>query len=183
MNRAQIIDDAFNLARYVEAQHYMCARAQGERVTGELWSCRAGMINTTLALRTTKYLAKERDFIPWESALRNLDYFLLMLDRTEVYEALQASTASPAQASREPRWARARALTCLYFLPEGLPEETDPAPVPALQDHHSQLDQDSRWTHRPVRNISPLSPCPSRSSPTSCPPGTTRSTPLKPPVL
>lgn len=53
------------------------------------------MINTTLALRTTKYLAKERDFIPWESALWNLDYFILMLDRTEVYEALQASTASP----------------------------------------------------------------------------------------
>lgn len=55
---------------------------------------RARMINTTLALRTTTYLAQERDFIPWESALRNLDYFILMLDRSEVYEALQASTAS-----------------------------------------------------------------------------------------
>uniref|UniRef100_H3D2Z0 Aminopeptidase n=1 Tax=Tetraodon nigroviridis TaxID=99883 RepID=H3D2Z0_TETNG len=65
INRAQIIDDAFNLAR-------------------------AKMINITLALRTTKYLSRERDFIPWESALRNLDYFTLMLDRTEVYEALQA---------------------------------------------------------------------------------------------
>ncbi|XP_074522826.1 aminopeptidase N-like [Halichoeres trimaculatus] len=65
LNRAQIIDDAFNLAR-------------------------ANMINTTLALRTTKYLSKERDYIPWESALRNLDYFILMFDRTEVYGALQA---------------------------------------------------------------------------------------------
>uniref|UniRef100_A0A3Q3X670 Aminopeptidase n=1 Tax=Mola mola TaxID=94237 RepID=A0A3Q3X670_MOLML len=52
--------------------------------------CRAKIINTTLALRTTKYLAKERDYIPWESALRNLDYYILMFDRTEVYGALQA---------------------------------------------------------------------------------------------
>ncbi|XP_041789145.1 aminopeptidase N-like [Chelmon rostratus] len=65
INRAQIIDDAFNLAR-------------------------AKIINTTLALRTTKYLSKERDYIPWESALRNLDYYIIMFDRTEVYGALQA---------------------------------------------------------------------------------------------
>lgn len=65
INRAQIIDDAFNLAR-------------------------AKMISTTLALRTTKYLTQERDYIPWESALRNLDYYILMFDRTEVYGALQA---------------------------------------------------------------------------------------------
>ncbi|XP_028257939.1 aminopeptidase N-like [Parambassis ranga] len=65
INRAQIIDDAFNLAR-------------------------AKIISTTLALKTTKYLSKERDYIPWESALRNLDYYILMFDRTEVYGALQA---------------------------------------------------------------------------------------------
>uniref|UniRef100_A0A3P8SCL8 Aminopeptidase n=1 Tax=Amphiprion percula TaxID=161767 RepID=A0A3P8SCL8_AMPPE len=65
INRAQVIDDAFNLAR-------------------------AKIINTTLALRTTKYLSKERNYIPWESALRNLDYYILMFDRTEVYGALQA---------------------------------------------------------------------------------------------
>uniref|UniRef100_UPI0037E87DE8 aminopeptidase N-like isoform X2 n=1 Tax=Semicossyphus pulcher TaxID=241346 RepID=UPI0037E87DE8 len=65
INRAQIIDDAFNLAR-------------------------AKIINTTLALRTTKYLSKERDYIPWESALRNLNYYILMFDRTEVYGVLQA---------------------------------------------------------------------------------------------
>lgn len=65
INRAQIIDDAFNLAR-------------------------AKIISTTLALRTTKYLSSERDYIPWESALRNLNYYILMFDRTEVYGALQA---------------------------------------------------------------------------------------------
>lgn len=65
INRAQIIDDAFNLAR-------------------------AKIINTTLALKTTKYLSKERDYIPWESALRNLNYYILMFDRSEVYGAFQA---------------------------------------------------------------------------------------------
>nr|XP_033483089.1 aminopeptidase N-like isoform X2 [Epinephelus lanceolatus] len=65
INRAQIIDDAFNLAR-------------------------AKIINTTLALRTTKYLSKEREYIPWESALRNLNYYILMFDRSEVYGALQS---------------------------------------------------------------------------------------------
>ncbi len=53
--------------------------------------CRAKIINTTLALRTTKYLSKERDYIPWESALRNLNYYILMFDRTEVYGALQVT--------------------------------------------------------------------------------------------
>lgn len=47
------------------------------------------MINTTLALRSTKYLSKERDYTPWESALGNLQYFILMFDRTEVYGALE----------------------------------------------------------------------------------------------
>ncbi|XP_041649436.1 aminopeptidase N-like [Cheilinus undulatus] len=65
INRAQIIDDAFNLAR-------------------------AKIITTTLALRTTKYLSMERDYIPWQSALENLKYYILMFDRTEVYGALQA---------------------------------------------------------------------------------------------
>lgn len=65
INRAQVIDDAFNLAR-------------------------AKIISTTLALRTTIYLSKERDFTPWESALRNLNYYIVMFDRTEVYGALQA---------------------------------------------------------------------------------------------
>ncbi|CAL9702088.1 unnamed protein product [Knipowitschia caucasica] len=65
MNRAQIIDDAFNLAR-------------------------AKIINTTLALKTTKYLSKEISYIPWESALRNLNYYILMFDRTEVYGALKS---------------------------------------------------------------------------------------------
>uniref|UniRef100_A0A6Q2XFN3 Aminopeptidase n=1 Tax=Esox lucius TaxID=8010 RepID=A0A6Q2XFN3_ESOLU len=64
INRAQLVDDAFNLAR-------------------------AQLILTTLALNTTKYLSKEREYMPWESAMDNLDYFYLMFDRTGVYEAMQ----------------------------------------------------------------------------------------------
>uniref|UniRef100_A0A672QLP9 Aminopeptidase n=1 Tax=Sinocyclocheilus grahami TaxID=75366 RepID=A0A672QLP9_SINGR len=50
---------------------------------------RAQIINITLALRTTKYLYEEKEYIPWESAIRNFEYFFLMFDRTEVYGPLQ----------------------------------------------------------------------------------------------
>ncbi|XP_051580791.1 aminopeptidase N-like [Myxocyprinus asiaticus] len=60
INRGQLIDDAFNLAR-------------------------ADRLNVTIALSLTKYLINETEYIPWESALRNLDYFILMFDRSEVY--------------------------------------------------------------------------------------------------
>lgn len=65
LNRGQIIDDAFTLAR-------------------------AKILNITLALRTTLYLSKEKEYIPWESAIRNLEYFFLMFDRTEVRGPLEA---------------------------------------------------------------------------------------------
>uniref|UniRef100_A0A4W6F536 Aminopeptidase n=1 Tax=Lates calcarifer TaxID=8187 RepID=A0A4W6F536_LATCA len=64
INRAQLVDDAFNLAR-------------------------AKIISTVLALNTTKYLDKEREYMPWESALNNLDFFYLMFDRSEVYGPMQ----------------------------------------------------------------------------------------------
>lgn len=64
LNRAQLIDDAFNLAR-------------------------AGIIDTVRALETTVYLTKERAYIPWKSATNNLEFFELMFDRTEVYGPLQ----------------------------------------------------------------------------------------------
>ncbi|XP_051978897.1 aminopeptidase N-like isoform X1 [Xyrauchen texanus] len=64
INRAQIVDDAFNLAR-------------------------AKMIPVTLALSTTKYLFQEREYMPWQSALDNLDYFYLMFTQTDVYGFLQ----------------------------------------------------------------------------------------------
>ncbi|NXV17294.1 AMPN Aminopeptidase, partial [Cepphus grylle] len=60
INRAQIIDDAFNLAR-------------------------AKYVNVTLALSTTRFLGQETEYMPWEAALSNLQYFQLMFDRSEVF--------------------------------------------------------------------------------------------------
>ncbi|XP_028286018.1 aminopeptidase N-like [Parambassis ranga] len=64
INRAQLVDDAFNLAR-------------------------ARLVSTSLALRTTSYLSQETDYMPWQSALDSLQYYYLMLDRTEVYQPMQ----------------------------------------------------------------------------------------------
>lgn len=50
---------------------------------------RAKEVTTILALNTTKYLKDEREYIPWESALDNLDYFFLMFDRSEVLGPMQ----------------------------------------------------------------------------------------------
>lgn len=65
INRAQIIDDAFNLAR-------------------------AKIVSTTLALSTTEFLSKEVEYMPWQTASTNLNYFFLMFDRGEVYGPMQA---------------------------------------------------------------------------------------------
>uniref|UniRef100_H3CNZ6 Aminopeptidase n=1 Tax=Tetraodon nigroviridis TaxID=99883 RepID=H3CNZ6_TETNG len=64
LNRAQLLDDALSLAR-------------------------AKRIPTTLALRTTSYLSMETEYMPWQSALDGLQYYFLMLDRTEVFPPMQ----------------------------------------------------------------------------------------------
>ncbi|NXB74662.1 AMPN Aminopeptidase, partial [Donacobius atricapilla] len=63
INRAQIIDDAFNLAR-------------------------AKYVNVTLALSTTQFLSQETEYMPWQAALSNLQYFQQMFDRSEVFGAM-----------------------------------------------------------------------------------------------
>lgn len=65
MNRGQLVDDAFNLAR-------------------------ANLVSLTLALNSTRFLRNEMAYLPWESAVRNLEYFVLMFDRSEVYGPMQA---------------------------------------------------------------------------------------------
>ncbi|NXP40083.1 AMPN Aminopeptidase, partial [Leiothrix lutea] len=63
INRAQIIDDAFNLAR-------------------------AKYVNVTLALDTTRFLGQETEYMPWQAALSSLQYFQQMFDRSEVFGAM-----------------------------------------------------------------------------------------------
>uniref|UniRef100_A0AAY4EEY7 Aminopeptidase n=1 Tax=Denticeps clupeoides TaxID=299321 RepID=A0AAY4EEY7_9TELE len=64
INRAQLIDDAFNLAR-------------------------ANIIPISLALNTTRYLHQETGYIPWKSALNNFDYLYLMFGKSDIYILLQ----------------------------------------------------------------------------------------------
>lgn len=51
--------------------------------------CRAQLVPTTLALRSTSYLSMETEYMPWQSALDNLQYYYLMLDHTAVYQPMQ----------------------------------------------------------------------------------------------
>ena len=51
---------------------------------------RAKLIDVTLALNATRFLSNEKQYLPWESAERNIKYFILMFDRTEVYGPMQA---------------------------------------------------------------------------------------------
>lgn len=44
----------------------------------------------TLALNSTRFLHNERGYIPWASTVKNLEYFVLMFDRSEVYGPMQA---------------------------------------------------------------------------------------------
>ncbi len=60
INRAQIIDDAFNLAR-------------------------AGRLDYELALGVTGYMDKETEYIAWNSALSGFSYIDNMLKRTPAY--------------------------------------------------------------------------------------------------
>ncbi|MFT7813946.1 aminopeptidase N-like [Arapaima gigas] len=50
----------------------------------------AKYVSSTLALNTTIYLRNETEYIPWQSALQNLEYFILMFDRSEVYGPMKA---------------------------------------------------------------------------------------------
>lgn len=63
-NRAQLIDDAMNLAR-------------------------ADLLDYTIALDVTKYLSHERDYVPWKTAISNLLYIDSMLIRTPDYDKMK----------------------------------------------------------------------------------------------
>jgi aminopeptidase N len=60
VNRAQLLDDALNLAR-------------------------AGILKYSTALELTRYLEKEVDYIPWYSALNAFSFLNIRLTGTEIY--------------------------------------------------------------------------------------------------
>ena len=67
--RAQIIDDAINLAK-------------------------SGHLDYQTALSVTGYLSKEVEYVPWVSALNGLSYINTMLKRTSAYGEFKKSVVS-----------------------------------------------------------------------------------------
>jgi len=65
INRAQILSDAFDLAR-------------------------AGLLDYPTALATSQYLSLEQDYIPWEAALTGFEYLENMMKRSSGWGRLQA---------------------------------------------------------------------------------------------
>ncbi|KAG7153834.1 Aminopeptidase N-like 2 [Homarus americanus] len=63
-NRAQLLDDAFNLAQ-------------------------AGLLDYSTVLTATTYLEKEEDFVPWRVALTSFSYLINMFERAAGYGALR----------------------------------------------------------------------------------------------
>ncbi|CAK9834336.1 Aminopeptidase N [Anthophora retusa] len=64
LNRAQLIDDSFNLAR-------------------------SNRLNYTVALSLSLYLRNEVDYIPWQAALRNLNFLHNMLRTSDRYDSFK----------------------------------------------------------------------------------------------
>lgn len=67
VNRAQLIDDALNLAR-------------------------AGRLDYAIALNVTSYLAHETEYLPWKAAFNAMDYLDIMLIRTSSYDKFRVNT-------------------------------------------------------------------------------------------
>ena len=65
-NRAQLIDDALNLAR-------------------------AGRLDYSTALDVTSYLAHETEYIPWKAALTGMSYLNGMLIKFQGYDKFRVS--------------------------------------------------------------------------------------------
>ncbi|KAI4824305.1 hypothetical protein KUCAC02_012828 [Chaenocephalus aceratus] len=131
INRAQLVDDAFNLAR-------------------------AKIIPTVLALETTKYLTEERDYVPWKSAVNNLDFFYLMFDRSEVMgpcrdPGLQRPWAAETPGCRDPQ--RPRDTETLAG--ETLAAETPGCRDPGLQRPRAAETLRNSWLQRPRAGIHP----------------------------
>lgn len=66
INRAQLIDDSFNLAR-------------------------SGELNYDTPLKLIQYLSKEKNFIPWSSANAALSYLNIMLNGNPIYGKFKVS--------------------------------------------------------------------------------------------
>lgn len=70
INRAQLIDDALNLAR-------------------------TGKLNYSTALDVTSYLVRETEYLPWKAALTAMSYLNSMLIKFQGYDKFRVSYKFP----------------------------------------------------------------------------------------
>lgn len=56
--------------------------------------CRVELRSSAQALKFISFLTGETEYMPWQTTLNNLDYYYLMLDRTEVYQPLQVNNTA-----------------------------------------------------------------------------------------
>lgn len=76
LNRAQLIDDAFTLAR-------------------------AGKLDYSIPLNLTKYLTKENNTIPWYPAMNGLSFVLERMSRSDVgYKDLKVNQSQDQEVSK-----------------------------------------------------------------------------------
>lgn len=99
---------------------------------------RAKLVNVPLALDSTRFLRKETEYIPWEAATRNLQYFVRMFQHTEAFGPLQARVNSPTQPL--PVQNQPSKNSDMKLLPlADVPAEPSGAPVRLLQQLHRGL--------------------------------------------
>uniref|UniRef100_A0A8C6PQN9 Alanyl (membrane) aminopeptidase b, tandem duplicate 1 n=2 Tax=Nothobranchius furzeri TaxID=105023 RepID=A0A8C6PQN9_NOTFU len=121
INRAQLVDDAFNLAR-------------------------AKIISTVLALRTTKYLKNEREYMPWKSALNNLEFFYLMFDRSEVFGVMQGHLEKAVDDRNVSLPRHVDSIMNPWVLQMGFPVVTIDTTTGKVSQKHFLLDPESNVT-------------------------------------
>lgn len=102
--------------------------------------CRAHYVDVTLALNTTRFLSRETQYMPWQAALNNLEYFKLMFDRSEVFGVMTVSRAL-CQAWICPR---TECLVLTILLP---PQKYIQQQVTPLFNHYKTIT--SNWTTIP----------------------------------
>uniref|UniRef100_A0A3Q3EZX3 ERAP1-like C-terminal domain-containing protein n=1 Tax=Labrus bergylta TaxID=56723 RepID=A0A3Q3EZX3_9LABR len=78
----------YDLENWERLLSKLSSKHQVQRLTS---TNRAQIIDDRPVKTTTKFLDKEREYMPWETTRRNLNYFILMFDRSEVYGPMQVS--------------------------------------------------------------------------------------------
>ncbi|XP_053377176.1 aminopeptidase N-like isoform X1 [Mercenaria mercenaria] len=74
------------LIQQLKTKHKVISNINRAQIINDAWSlARAGQLSTDIALNILEYLGKEQDYIPWVAARTQLQYLDDMLRKTELY--------------------------------------------------------------------------------------------------